>query len=230
MYYFYLGEILLPVAPEKMTAKIAGKNQAVTLINEGEINLLKTPGLTEYKFSALLPNVSYPFAEYPEGYRPGGYYLDALEQLAVVFDRAFFGMGPRTAQKAFPYESVYTSEEHLLMQDARDSAVAFYLGEELGLPADNTTPEDHLSFEFQFMAKLIERAGAALDAGDEARYAELCAKQRAFFDEHLANWVPRLCADVRAYAQTAFYRGVADITEGFLQLEDQMIGQSAQAA
>ena len=54
--------------------------------------------------------------------------------------------------------------------------------------------------------------------------------QRAFFDEHLANWVPRLCADVRAYAQTAFYRGVADITEGFLQLEDQMIGQSAQAA
>ena len=108
------------------------------------------------------------------------------------------------------------------MQDARDSAVAFYLGEELGLPADNTTPEDHLSFEFQFMAKLIERAGAALDAGDEARYAELCAKQRAFFDEHLANWVPRLCADVRAYAQTAFYRGVADITEGFLRLEDQM--------
>lgn len=116
------------------------------------------------------------------------------------------------------------------MQDARDSAVAFYLGEELGLPADNTTPEDHLSFEFQFMAKLIERASAALDAGDEARYAELCAKQRTFFDEHLVNWVPRLCADVRAYAQTAFYRGVADITEGFLQLEDQMIGQSAQAA
>ena len=111
-----------------------------------------------------------------------------------------------------------------------DIDLAKALGEELGLPADNTTPEDHLSFEFQFMAKLIERAGAALDAGDEARYAELCAKQRAFFDEHLANWVPRLCADVRAYAQTAFYRGVADITEGFLQLEDQMIGQSAQAA
>ena len=98
------------------------------------------------------------------------------------------------------------------------------------LPADNTTPEDHLSFEFQFMAKLIERASAALDAGDAARSAELCAKQRTFFDEHLVNWVPRLCADVRAYAQTAFYRGVADITEGFLQLEDQMIGQSAQAA
>ena len=152
------------------------------------------------------------------------------QELAVDYARVFLCAGMYEQLMAPPYESVYTSEEHLLMQDARDSAVAFYLGEELGLPADNTTPEDHLSFEFQFMAKLIERAGAALDAGDEARYAELCAKQRAFFDEHLANWVPRLCADVRAYAQTAFYRGVADITEGFLQLEDQMIGQSAQAA
>lgn len=152
------------------------------------------------------------------------------QELAVDYARVFLCAGMYEQLMAPPYESVYTSEEHLLMQDARDSAVAFYLGEELGLPADNTTPEDHLSFEFQFMAKLIERAGAALDAGDEARYAELCTKQRAFFDEHLANWVPRLCADVRAYAQTAFYRGVADITEGFLQLEDQMIGQSAQAA
>ena len=88
----------------------------------------------------------------------------------------------------------------------------------------------HPALAGRALVGLIERAGAALDAGDEARYAELCAKQRAFFDEHLANWVPRLCADVRAYAQTAFYRGVADITEGFLQLEDQMIGQSAQAA
>ena len=146
---------------------------------------------------------------------------DALEQLAVVFDRAFFGMGPRTAQKASRTSRCTRARSTCSCRMRATSAVAFYLGEELGLPADNTTPEDHLSFEFQFMAKLIERAGAALDAGDEARYAELCAKQRAFFDEHLANWVPRLCADVRAYAQTAFYRGVADITEGFLQLEDQ---------
>lgn len=83
MYYFYLGEILLPVAPEKVTAKVSGKNKTVTLINEGEINLLKTPGLAEYKFKALLPNQEYPFAQYPDGYHPGGYYLDALEQLAA---------------------------------------------------------------------------------------------------------------------------------------------------
>lgn len=81
MYEFYLGEVLLPVAPEKVSTKIKGKNKTATLINEGEINLLKAPGLTEWKFKALFPNTEYRFARYPEGYRPGGYYLDALEQL-----------------------------------------------------------------------------------------------------------------------------------------------------
>lgn len=81
MYCFYLGEILLPVAPEKVSTKISGKNKTVTLINDGEINLLKFPGLAEYKFKALLPNTRYPFAQYLDGYHPGGYYLDALEQL-----------------------------------------------------------------------------------------------------------------------------------------------------
>ena len=93
------------------------------------------------------------------------------QELAVDYARVFLCAGMYEQLMAPPYESVYTSEEHLLMQDARDSAVAFYLGEELGLPA-RATPRRrmHLSFEFQFMAKLIERAGAALDAGDEARY------------------------------------------------------------
>ena len=152
------------------------------------------------------------------------------QELAVDYARVFLCAGMYEQLMAPPYESVYTSEEHLLMQDARDSAVAFYLGEELGLPADNTTPEDHLSFEFQFMAKLVERAQVALDAGDDARYLELCTKQQAFYDEHLINWVPRLCADVRAYAKTAFYRGVADITEGFMKLEGQLIEQTGKAA
>lgn len=152
------------------------------------------------------------------------------QELAVDYARVFLGAGMYEQLTAPPYESVYTSAEHLLMQEARDEVLAYYLGEELGLPVENTTPEDHLSFEFQFMAKLIERAQAALEADDDARYAQLCAKQRTFFDEHLAGWVPRLCADVRAYAQTAFYRGIADITEGFLALEDQVIKSVGKAA
>ena len=51
-YHFYLGNMLLPIAPEKFTLKINNANQTYTLINEGEINVLKTPGLTDIEFDA----------------------------------------------------------------------------------------------------------------------------------------------------------------------------------
>ncbi len=152
------------------------------------------------------------------------------QELAVDYARVFLCAGMYEQLMAPPYESVYTSEDHLLMQDARDEVLDRYRSEGLDLPADNTTPEDHLSFELQFMAKLIERAQESLEAGVLDRYEELCAKQRVFFNEHLMNWVPRLCADVRAYAKTDFYRGIADITEGFLRFEGELFECGEQAA
>ncbi len=63
-YYFFLGDIMLPVPPDKMTLKIQNKNKTINLINEGEVNIIKSPGLTEISFDARLPSVNYPFANY----------------------------------------------------------------------------------------------------------------------------------------------------------------------
>ena len=63
-YYFFLNDMMLPVPPEKMELKINNKNKTINLINEGEVNIIKTPGLTEISFDARLPNTSYPFANY----------------------------------------------------------------------------------------------------------------------------------------------------------------------
>ena len=63
-YYFFLGDMMLPVPPEKLNLTIKNKNKTIDLINEGEVNLIKTPGLTEISFDARLPNTSYPFASY----------------------------------------------------------------------------------------------------------------------------------------------------------------------
>ena len=40
-YDFYMGNCLLPVTPEKMQIKINNANKQVTLMDEGEINILK---------------------------------------------------------------------------------------------------------------------------------------------------------------------------------------------
>ena len=81
MYYFYLDKILLPIAPSKLTVKIGNENKALTLINEGEINVLKKAGLTEIDFDATIPNVEYPFATYKNGFQSAKTFLDAIEKL-----------------------------------------------------------------------------------------------------------------------------------------------------
>lgn len=83
MYYFYLGkDVLLPVAPESLKMKINGKNKTMTLINDGEINLLKVAGLTDISFEVMLPQIQqYPFAVYTNGFKDASYYLKKLEEL-----------------------------------------------------------------------------------------------------------------------------------------------------
>ena len=67
-YYFYLGDFMLPVPPPRMDIKVNNKNKTINLINEGEINIIKTPGLKEISFEALLPNANYPFADYSQSF------------------------------------------------------------------------------------------------------------------------------------------------------------------
>ena len=87
-YHFYLGEMLCPVAPSQLQLKIGNNNKTMTLINEGEVNILKQAGLTDVSFDLLLPNVKYPFAVYEdndgdetEDFKKAGFYLEKLEKM-----------------------------------------------------------------------------------------------------------------------------------------------------
>lgn len=82
-YDFYLKKCLLPIAPEKLQVSINNANKTVTLINDGEINLLKVPALTEIEFECLIPQVKYPFATYKAGFKDASYFLTYFETLKV---------------------------------------------------------------------------------------------------------------------------------------------------
>ena len=58
MYECYLGGILMPITPAKFSVKIKGKNSTVTLLNGEEINILKSPGLSELTVPLVFPMVS----------------------------------------------------------------------------------------------------------------------------------------------------------------------------
>lgn len=68
-YSFFLvsddKKVQFPIAPSSLTINVKGRNESIELMNEGEVNLLKSPGLTEISFTALIPHPQlgkYPFA------------------------------------------------------------------------------------------------------------------------------------------------------------------------
>ena len=65
-YYMYINKVLFPITPGEIELKIKNQNKTINLINEGEVNLIKSPGLTEIKINELLLPMlqQYPFANY----------------------------------------------------------------------------------------------------------------------------------------------------------------------
>ena len=68
MYKFYFDKDILPVTPGSITTTYKNQNKTITLINEGEVNIPKSPGLTEFSFKFMLPWCNYPFVNmnYPQ--------------------------------------------------------------------------------------------------------------------------------------------------------------------
>lgn len=78
-YIFYLDGILVPITPSSITTKINNKNKVITLINDGDFNILKEEGLKEFTFDMCLPAYKYPFAR--GVLLPINYYLNMLSFL-----------------------------------------------------------------------------------------------------------------------------------------------------
>lgn len=148
---------------------------------------------------------------------------DSIEQMAVVFDRVFFGMGPLTARHAFPYESVYTSDKGIMMQDAYAQVVRTYREQHLAKDAKFTEPEDHLAVELVFMATLSERAAVFLREGHEEAAEQTISQQLAFLRNHLLNWIDLFCADLIAATGDGFYMHLADFTKSFIHEDEALL-------
>lgn len=110
----------LPIAPSKLQLKINSNNKTANLINDGEINIIKTPGLTDVSFEILLPNVKYPFATYPDGFKSAEYYLLYLKALKKSLKPIVFSV-TRTRPNGdylFGNSMQVTLEDYTIIEDA----------------------------------------------------------------------------------------------------------------
>ena len=152
-----------------------------------------------------------------EGYRLLATYL------SNTWDNSFIGHGIDAFSAAYPFESVYTSEKRLLMQEARDEVLAIYRS--AGLDKQDTWKEgeDHIALELEFEQIMATRTVEALRKGDEDEAVALLTTQKNFLEDHLAAWAPMMTSDMKRFAQTDLYRGLAYLTDGFLQTDQTVL-------
>jgi len=143
-----------------------------------------------------------------------------LKELGVEYTGLF--LGSNRSRQVFPYESVYTSDEHLLMQDSRDKVVALYYAEQLDIKESFRLPEDHIACELAYMAHLNQLAAGAIKRDI---VADSIAKQQNFLSQHILVWVPAFCADLSKATNSDFYSWIADLTRDFVESETETLLQ-----
>jgi hypothetical protein len=73
------GDVLtFPITPGELNIKVGSNNKVVTLINEGDINIMKSPALTEVTFEARFPMRKYPYSRDPGDFQS---YFDKFKEL-----------------------------------------------------------------------------------------------------------------------------------------------------
>lgn len=129
MYQFFIDGVMLPIAPASMDTNINNKNTTITLLNGEEINIVKSAGLSDVSFTALLPNKEYPFTIYEGGsFQSAQYYLDLLERLKLS-QKPFLFLVIRTDESGNVVyrggddddkEPYYTLEEYTIKENAEE--------------------------------------------------------------------------------------------------------------
>lgn len=205
---------------ELMNARARSYGMLACLFRE-EVDLPTLRELQQMRFPQATGN-----AAADEGYHQLYDYLkrawdDSVTELAIDYVSTFIGHGVNGYSAAYPYESVYTSERRLLMQEARAEVLATLRENEL-VRGNWNEAEDHIALELEFMQRLSLRAADALSDDAEEEAIAYLRTSYDFLENHLLNWVPMLVADMRMHARTLFYQGLAQLTLGSLQ-EDEAV-------
>lgn len=124
MYELYMNKVLFPITPSNIKMKVNGKNETITLINKGEVNVIKTTGLTDFSFELLLPTLQkYPFAVYENNIFQDAYYflgkLEKMKNRKKPFVFLFIRNSPQGEYIAETRMNV-TMEDYQVTEDAKD--------------------------------------------------------------------------------------------------------------
>lgn len=176
-------------------------------------------------------------ADFDEGYALVRRFLDGIEDidrgksiLAIDYCLAFVGYGADPARAddsdmraAYPYESVYRSSSKTLAGDSSSAVAAEYRQAGFAPKRDRIFADDHIACELEYLQFLAGEERSALESGKWLEAEAIREKERAFIEEHPRAWIGQLRGAVERFAETDFYRGLARMAEGWLELDARML-------
>ncbi len=165
--------------------------------------------------------------------RPRGYEIGGLEELRGELDRpdldlhllrsehtrVFVTSAPRVPCP--PYESVYRTEDRLVMSDHAIDVLNTYREFGLDRAEDFRDLPEHVSAELEFMAYLTRLEGAAPGAGVDP--VEVASAELEFIETHLAAWIPPFADCVRQNSKHPLYRAAARALREFLESDESFL-------
>lgn len=112
-YTCYLDGTEMPT-PSKLTIKVKGKNKTLILLNEGEVNFLRQPGLTDLVVPFVFPMLT---GEYTPDH-----YLDILERLKTSKSATRFILVRRSPDGRMLYDTnmQVSVEDYNITEDAKN--------------------------------------------------------------------------------------------------------------
>lgn len=155
------------------------------------------------------------YAEAVDGISPGE--EDTLE---FEYNRLFVGPARLVAP---PYESVYLTEDRLVMGETIHDVRRAY--REIGLEARNAfrEPEDHIAIELEYLARLQNRCLDALEEQDRIEAARMIRLELDFLEGHALGWVPEFCLKVTEGSPERFFRALAGVLPILLETDRELI-------
>lgn len=135
---------------------------------------------------------------------------------AVKYAKLLLGA---SSNPAIPYESPHTSPEHIMRQESWSQVKAIFASSGFTLDESLRLPEDHISFELEFMAVMCKREQELIDSCDAVGLASNRAVQRSFLTDHLLTWVGAFCDDLAWKSRGGFYAGIAETLKQFMAFE-----------
>lgn len=116
-----------------------------------------------------------------------------------------------------PFESLH--REGRMFGQSTEAVMDHYRTNGFSLAKETAGPEDHLGVELKYLALLCLRESQAWRDGDLLEGRDCLEVERSFIEQHLQSWVPGYCRKVTEEAHSTFYRAVAGLTAGAIDLD-----------